>query len=96
MLKQNSLNQGLNFLQKVRNIDYLLLVCILALSVISIISMYSTDGGQFLYHSQSHLAKFFIFFPMMIVFWIKILALFWIFILFNSFIPFSLGFFIWH
>jgi len=67
MLKQNSLNQGLNFLQKVRNIDYLLLVCILALSVISIISMYSTDGGQFLYHSQSHLAKFFIFFPMMIV-----------------------------
>ena len=23
MLKQNSLNQGLNFLQKVRNIDYL-------------------------------------------------------------------------
>jgi rod shape determining protein RodA len=29
--------------------------------------MYSTDGGQILYHSQSHIIKFLIFFPMMIV-----------------------------
>ena len=67
MLQQNSLNQDLNIIQKIKNIDYILLLCILILSWVSIASMYSTDGGQFLYHSQSHLIKFLIFFPMMIV-----------------------------
>ena len=67
MFQNNLLTQDLNFIQKVKNIDYLLLTCILMLSVISAISMYSTDGGQFLHHSQSHIIKFIVFFPMMIV-----------------------------
>ncbi len=67
MFQNNLLTQDLSIIQKIKNIDYLLLACIFILSLISLISMYSTDGGQILYHSQSHIIKFLIFFPMMIV-----------------------------
>jgi rod shape determining protein RodA len=67
MFQNNLLTQDLSIIQKIKNVDYLLLACIFILSLISLISMYSTDGGQILYHSQSHIIKFLVFFPMMIV-----------------------------
>lgn len=54
------------FFQKVRNLDYILLTCILALGIISSLAMYSTEGGEFLFYSKSHVYKFTIFFFMMI------------------------------
>jgi len=63
----NSLNTQLSFIQKVMRFDYILLFCILLLGIISSFSMYSTDGGEILFHSKSHIAKFLVFFPMMIV-----------------------------
>ena len=64
---QSSFNNSLSFFQKVMGFDYTLLFCILLLGVISSFSMYSTDGGEILFHSKSHISKFLIFFPMMIV-----------------------------
>ena len=55
------------FFQKLKRFDYTLLICILLLGVISAFSMYSTDGGEILFHSKSHIIKFLIFFPAMIV-----------------------------
>jgi rod shape determining protein RodA len=66
-MQQNLLNAQLTFFQKLRNFDYILLMCILLLGLISAFSMYSTDGGEILFHSKSHILKFLIFFPMMIV-----------------------------
>ena len=63
----NSLNTRLTFFQKLKGFDYLLLFCILLLGGISALSMYSTDGGQMLFHSKSHISKFLIFFSLMIV-----------------------------
>jgi rod shape determining protein RodA len=60
-------NPQLTFFQKVKNFDFILLFCILLLGIISAFSMYSTDGGDILFHSRSHINKFLIFFPMMIV-----------------------------
>ncbi|MDA9604452.1 rod shape-determining protein RodA [Candidatus Pelagibacter sp.] len=65
-MQQSSINFQLSFFQKVRNFDYILLFCILLLGIISSFSMYSTDGGEILFHSKSHISKFLIFFPMMI------------------------------
>jgi rod shape determining protein RodA len=62
----NSYNTQPTFFQKIRNFDYILLICILFLGLISILSMYSTDGGEFLFHSKSHMSKFLIFFTMMV------------------------------
>ena len=62
----NSFETKSSFFQKVRNFDYILLSCILLLGVISSFSMYSTDGGEILFHTKSHMIKFFIFFLIMI------------------------------
>ena len=65
-MQQNSFNTQSTFFQKLRNFDYILLTCILLLGFISAFSMYSTDGGEILFHSKSHISKFLIFFIMMI------------------------------
>jgi len=66
-MQDNSFNIQPTFFQKLRNFDYILLTCILLLGLISAFSMYSTDGGEILFHSKSHISKFLIFFFMMIV-----------------------------
>ena len=65
-MQYNSFNTQQTFFQKLKNFDYILLICILLLGLISILSMYSTDGGEILFHSKSHILKFLIFFTMMI------------------------------
>ena len=56
----------ITFIQKVKSLDFILLICILVLGIISSFTMYSTDGGALLYHSKSHILRFGIFFIMMI------------------------------
>ena len=68
MFQQTSYSEQLTFFQKLRSFDYILLLCIISIGVISGFSMYSTDGGEFLYHSKSHIIRLVIFFTMMICF----------------------------
>jgi rod shape determining protein RodA len=65
-MSPNSFNMQDSFFQKIKNFDYILMFCILLLGIISSVSMYSTDGGEILFHTKSHILKFLIFFPMMI------------------------------
>ena len=51
----------LGFFQKFRNFDYILLFCILILGFISLATMYSTDGGEVLFHTRSHFIKLIVF-----------------------------------
>ena len=67
MIQRDRLNSDLSFLQKVKELDYVLLISILILSFISLMVMYSTDGGEILYHTKSHFGKLAIFFPLMII-----------------------------
>ncbi|MDA9598682.1 rod shape-determining protein RodA [Candidatus Pelagibacter sp.] len=60
-------NNKFGFFQKFKNFDYLLLFCILFLGFISLATMYSTDGGEILFHTKSHFIKLIIFTLMMIV-----------------------------
>ena len=62
----NRLNSDLSFFQKIKEIDYILLICIIILSFISLLVMYSTDGGEILFHTKSHFSKLAVFFPLMI------------------------------
>jgi rod shape determining protein RodA len=65
-MQNNFINTQQSIFQKLKNLDYMLLICILLLGLISAFSMYSTDGGEILFHSKSHISKFLIFFPMMV------------------------------
>jgi rod shape determining protein RodA len=63
----SKLSHEFTVFQKIRNIDYILLISIFILGLVSIVTMYSTDGGEILYHTKSHFVRFLIFFPMMII-----------------------------
>jgi len=62
MFKETALSGQTTFFQKLRSMDYILLVCILILGVISSLAMYATDGGELLYHTKSHVLRFIIFY----------------------------------
>ena len=67
MYQARTITNQLTFFQKLRSFDFILLGCIFLIGIISCYSMYSTDGGELLHHSKSHIIRFFVFFLMMIV-----------------------------
>ena len=67
MFQYTRLNSDQNFFQKVKNLDYILLLSILILSTLSLFVMYSTDGGELLYHTKSHFIKLSVFFALMLL-----------------------------
>ncbi len=66
MFQQDRLNNELTFWQKIKELDYILLTSVFLLSILSLFVMYSTDGGEILFHTKSHFSKIIIFFPLMI------------------------------
>ena len=56
-----SIHSGQNLRDKLLSIDYVLVLSILILGIISMFAMYSTDGGEFKYHTNSHILRFFCF-----------------------------------
>ena len=66
MFQHTKLNNELTLVQKIKSLDYFLLFFIILLGIISIFTMYSTDGGEILFHTKSHFIKFIVFFPMML------------------------------
>ena len=88
MFQKSSYSEQYTFFQKLKSFDFILFICIFILGCVSNLSMYSTDGGEFLYHTKSHLVRFTIFFTMMIFlsfinlkFWHKTAYLFYAIVL---------------
>ena len=66
MFQHDRLNSEITLFQKIKDLDYILLISVTLLSVISVLVMYSTDGGEILFHTKNHLVKLAVFFPLMI------------------------------
>ena len=67
MYQRFSYSNQQTFFQKLRSIDYILLISIFLIGLISMAAMYSTDGGEVLYHTKNHVLRFSIFFFFMII-----------------------------
>ena len=67
MFQPRSIQSTLNFRDKLFSLDYILILSVLVLGIISMFAMYSTDGGEFKYHTKSHILRFSIFFVMFII-----------------------------
>ena len=67
MFQPRSIQSSMSFKDKLSSIDYVLVFTILVLGVVSMFAMYSTDGGEYKYHTQSHILRFFIFFIMFFI-----------------------------
>ncbi len=66
MFQHNRLNNDITLIQKIKNLDYILLTSVIVLSATSVFVMYSTDGGEVLFHTKNHFVKLVAFFPLMI------------------------------
>ena len=66
MFQPRSIQSSLSFRDKLFSIDYFLVFCILVLGIISILAMYSSEGGEFSYYTQCHMIRFIAFFFLMI------------------------------
>ena len=64
MFRARSIQSSLSIKDKILSIDYILVISIFILGLNSILAMYSTDGGEFKYHTKSHILRFFVFFGM--------------------------------
>ena len=58
MLQPRSIQSSLGIRDKILSLDFILVISILVLGVISMFAMYSTDGGEFKYHTNSHILRF--------------------------------------
>ena len=67
MFQHDRLNSEITLFQKIKNLDYILLASVILLSVLSVLVMYSTDGGEILFHTKNHFVKLTVFFPLMII-----------------------------
>ena len=67
MYQPRSIHSSLNFKDKFFSIDFILVFSVLLLGIISMFAMYSTDGGEFKYHTKSHIIRFCVFFLMFFV-----------------------------
>ena len=67
MLNRFTYTNEQTFFQKLKSIDWILVFCILLIGLISFFAMYSTDGGEILYHTKNHTYRFITFFVMMMI-----------------------------
>ena len=67
MLQPRSIQSTYAIKDKILALDFVLIISILVLGIISMFAMYSTDGGEFKYHTNSHILRFFVFFGMFFV-----------------------------
>ena len=59
MFQPRSIQSSLSFRDKLLSIDYVLVITILILGIVSMFAVLS--GGQFKYHTESHIIRFLIF-----------------------------------
>ena len=59
--------QNISFRDKVLSLDFILILLILVLGIVSIFAMYSTERGNFDYYTKSHIYRFIVFFIIFLI-----------------------------
>ena len=62
MLRNTFRGQNISFRDKVLAFDYVLVLLVLLLGIISVFAMYSSERGAFSYHTENHIYRFIAFF----------------------------------
>ena len=66
MLQERLYSGQSTFFEKLKSVDFLLILIVITIGVVSCFAMYSTDGGEILYHTKSHIIRFSVFFVVML------------------------------
>ena len=68
MILSTSLNSSsYSFFYKLKAVDYFLIIIVAIIGSISVVSIYSTESGNFSFYTKNHLTRFLVFFSMFLV-----------------------------
>ena len=68
MIISTSLNSSsYSFFDKLKAVDYFLIIIVALIGSISVVSIYSTESGNFSFYTKNHLTRFLVFFSMFLV-----------------------------
>ena len=68
MILSTSLNStSYSFIDKLKAVDYFLIIIVAIIGSISVLSIYSTESGNFSFYTKNHLTRFLVFFSMFLV-----------------------------
>ena len=68
MILSTSLNStSYSFIDKLRAVDYFLIIIVAIIGSMSVFSIYSTESGNFSFYTKNHLTRFLVFFSMFLV-----------------------------
>ena len=68
MILSTSLNStSYSFIDKLKAIDYFLIIIVAIIGSMSVFSIYSTESGNFSFYTKNHLTRFLVFFSMFLV-----------------------------
>mgnify|MGYP003951756883 FL=1 len=68
MLTERFNTSGNSFFEKIKSIDYFMIIIIIIIGAISVFAIYSTENGNFSYYTKNHLIRLLSFFLMFLVF----------------------------
>ena len=64
MLTERLHTSKYSFLDKLKVLDYFLIIIVILIGAISVFAIYSTESGEFLYYTKNHLIRLVTFFLM--------------------------------
>jgi len=68
MILSTSLNStSYSFIDKLKAVDYFLIIIVAVIGSMSVFSIYSTESGNFSFYTKNHLTRFLVFFSMFLV-----------------------------
>ena len=68
MILSTSLNSNsYSFIDKLRAVDYFLIIIVAIIGSLSVFSIYSTESGNFSFYTKNHLIRFLVFFSMFLI-----------------------------
>ncbi len=67
MLTERFQTSSYSFFDKLKSIDYLMILLVILIGSISVFAIYSTEGGKFSYYTKNHLIRLSLFFGLFII-----------------------------
>ncbi|MDA9752132.1 rod shape-determining protein RodA [Candidatus Pelagibacter sp.] len=86
MLTERLNTRNYTFFEKLKSVDYFLILIVMLIGAVSVFAIYSTESGEFSFYTKNHLLRLIVFFGMFLVlsfiritFWYKNAYIFYIF-----------------
>ena len=67
MINERITARSYSFFDRIKNLDYFLILIIILIGAISVFSIYSTESGNFSYYTKNHLIRLSAFFFMFLI-----------------------------